>query len=226
MIQAAIDGIAQWCDLNGMQVSHHKCAVMKILPDSTSYNFSGNTLTEVDIYNDLGVTFDRSLKFQTHIANVVKSTSRTSNMILRVFSLQSPDLYLKLYESLVVPRLSYCAHVWSPYTQQGRALLQRVQDRFLKRVCKKCNVPRSRAILPSVTEYQRNTDASILRYIIFSGKLSEYFTVMTNNRRSRCTIHPHEVARVDVVNNAFVWRVPRLVREHDLFKNIVKTLLK
>lgn len=225
-LQAAIDCVRDWCVANRMLVAAHKCAVMKTKPDDAVYLFDGCPLTEVDSYRDLGVVFDNSMKFGTHIAEMAKAAARLCNLILRTFSIQNPSVYLKLYNALVVPKWTYCSSIWASLKQKDTLLLQRIQNKFIKRVALRCKVPRETIILPSVEEYQRKVDLRVLKRLISNGQVSHYFSVQKNNLRSGGGIYPPEVAVVDIVHDAFAWRVARWTRECDDFRNIVLPLFK
>ena len=176
-LQYAITAVSSWCKQNRMELSASKCAILKTSPDAMVYILDNHAIPEVSAYRDLGVTFDRHMKFSTHICETAKSAARMCNLILRALIRQDPNMYLKLYESLVVPKWMYCAHVWSPFYQKDVALLQRVQDRFVKRVAYRCNISRDKIVLPTVAEYQRRVDINVLKYLLHDRKIDNFFAI-------------------------------------------------
>lgn len=223
-LQKAVNLISSWSKANRMEISVPKCAILKTIPDDAKYYLDGNIINEVNAYKDLGVTFDRQLKFRQHIVETATAATRLCNLLLRTFILQDLKMYIKLYETIVVPKLTYCAHVWAPFHGKDVALLQRVQDRFIKRLSWRCKIARAEIVLPSVEEYQRRVDTRIFRQIIKENRLSKFFTVRTNNLRSGVTIHALEIANAEVVNNAFAWRLARRARDDDKICDLLKPL--
>ena len=52
-------------------------------------------------------------------------------LVKRTIHHRNPDLLVRLYKSLVRPHLEYCSPVWSPHYSEDKALLERVQHRFM-----------------------------------------------------------------------------------------------
>ena len=126
-----------------------------------------------------------------------------------------------------MPKLSYCAHVWRPYLKKDTNLLQAVQDRFVKRIAWKCNVPRESIELEDVELVQSRSDLQILRWLTQNEKLQSFFNISRNELRSAVSRRTHEIANNDIVNNSFPWRVERRVNADDqLCKQIVTPLFE
>ena len=220
-LQKATNSVSTWSIANKMEISLPKCAMLKTIPDDTVYYLEGCPITEVETYKDLGVSFDPHLKFRHHVVDVAKTASRMCNLILRAFIIDDTEMYMRLYKSIVVPKWTYCSHVWAPFYRKDIELLQRVQDKFVKRVARCCNLPRSFIVLPSVEEYKRRNDLGILKKLIKANQLTQYFTVRPNSLRSGISITGPEIACIDVVNNSFSWRIERLTREREDFRRLV-----
>lgn len=220
-LQSAIDLVSMWASVNKMTISLPKCALIKTMHDDTIYLLNNVPIRTVTSYRDLGVIFDADFKFREHIIEGAKSASRLCNMILRTFIIQNPAFYIKLYNTIVVPKWTYCAQVWSPFYLRDVGLLQRVQNRFLKRVAFRCNVPRNALSLPSVQEVQQTNDLRVLKKLITNNMFTYYFDVRQNNLRSGASIHPPEVATLDTVNNSFAWRMSRRIHADSDISNLL-----
>ena len=48
---------------------------------------------------------------------------------------------LKLYKSYVRPKLEYNTPVWSPYLAKDINAIENIQKRFIKIICRRCNIP-------------------------------------------------------------------------------------
>ena len=131
-----------------------------------NYSVNGITLPSVDVVKDLGVMISSNLKFSEHVTCVTRKASRTCNFILRAFVSKNASVYTKLYNSLVLPVICYGSVVWSPGLKKDSDRLQRVQDRFLKRVEWRCNIPRCSLKLPLISEIFVKNDEKMMNIIV------------------------------------------------------------
>jgi hypothetical protein len=60
----------------------------------------------------LGVTFDDKLNFRVHISEICKKASKKVGVLARLKNLIPVDAKLQLYESAILPNLTYCHMVW------------------------------------------------------------------------------------------------------------------
>ena len=227
LLQQAINDVSMWAKKNGLAISVPKCAVL--MTDSTSaqtYVLDDAPLPVVSYYKDLGVVFDSQLKFRHHITSIAKSASKLCSLILRAFIICNPEVYLKAYKALVVPKWMYCSHVWHPYYKMDTNLLQVVQDKFVERVARRCNISASLVHLPSVATFQHQVDLRVFRYVVLAGDTDKYFDIRHNNLRSTITVCAKEVAHFDSVNSSFPWRFCRKVNSDSTVLDYVSTLCK
>lgn len=81
----------------------------------------------------MGVCVDGSLKFDSHVEKVTNKVYRALGFIIRVGrNFKQPDIFLHLYNTLVVPHLDYCSVVWSPHYIRYADTLESVQRRFTR----------------------------------------------------------------------------------------------
>ena len=83
-------------------------------------------------------------------------------MISRTFVIKDSKTMLKLYQSLVRPKLEYCVQAWRPYLRKDIDLLEKVQ----KRVMVQFSVPNS------YTNYKPNK----LPLLLATWCKTEYYT--------------------------------------------------
>lgn len=212
MLQAAVDGTAAWCLENNMKISISKCMVLGFKTPH-SYILNGELLPVAHVTKDLGVYITAELNFDRHVTAVIQSAHNICNTILRCFIVKEPNFYIRLFNSLVLPRFLYCSQVWRPYLKKHKRALERVQTRFLRRVSMRCAVSRSDLQLPSVEELQRTADLRLYESLRKASSFSKYFCERANNLRSNCTITSTEIARTERINNVFSWRVVRELRQ-------------
>lgn len=115
-LQEAINLVSLWATVNKMVLSTPKCALIKTMPDDHIYLLDGAQIPCVQYYKDLGIIFDRELKFRQHIVESAQMTSRMCNLLMRSFIVSVPEFYIKLYNTIIVPKWLYCSQVWAPFT--------------------------------------------------------------------------------------------------------------
>ena len=87
---------------------------------------------------DLGVSMSSNCTFDFHISNLYKRCSNLAGWILRTFTIRDPQVMLTLYKSLVMSRLEYASHLWSPYLLKHIYLIEKVQRAFTKHISGMC----------------------------------------------------------------------------------------
>ena len=159
-----------------------------------------------------------ALDFSAHVAEVLLAASRITNTIMRCFVIRDPSFYIKLYQALVVPRLSYCCEIWRPYLKKDKLALDRTQRRFLRRVAYRCGIDVASISLRDLDVIYDTADRNMLNRLrglpCFDVLFREFDT---NLRRGRVT-QPRVQARNDRVLNMFAWRVCRLLSNESLSK--------
>ena len=60
----------------------------------------------------LGVTFDKHLKFTSHLDELSKRISRKTGVLMRLQNLIPTLAKLRIYKSFILPQLTYCQTVW------------------------------------------------------------------------------------------------------------------
>ena len=111
---------------------------IKIKPNDENC-FYENTIdgTEIDNvvnFKDLGVHFDSSLSFKTHISQIVTAAKQRTFLIFRCFITKDVKSLLQGYKSYILPILNYCSPVWSPCAVGDVMLLESVQRAFTKKL--------------------------------------------------------------------------------------------
>ena len=205
-MQSAVDGVARWCEENGMLLSTSKCVVLKNGNEEYEYYINNMTLPSCDITRDLGVQMTANLDFCHHITQLCKSASVTVNSIFRCFVIKEPDVYIRLYKSIVLSKLLYCSPVWFPHLKKHKKLLENVQSLFLRRLRWRCGSQTCDVDLPSIEALMVRQDDRILCTLKNADLFSHFFDVQPNHLRSQCTITTKCIARSEHLNNVFAWR--------------------
>ena len=136
--------IQEWCKINKLLLNISKCNIVsyhkKVNYICYSYNLSETLITRLQEVKDLGVIFDASLSFSSHINLVRSSALRMWGFIKRICAdFKNINIYKTLYYALVRSRLEYASLTWCPFYKKDITLIERVQRRYLKFVYLKIN---------------------------------------------------------------------------------------
>jgi hypothetical protein len=126
--------IFQWSVDWQMLFNADKCSVLHMGKSNkeAEYRMGVNTLKKITQERDLGVLIDKSGKSAEQCALAVKKANGILGMIKRNIKFKSKNVIIKLYKSLVRPRLEYCVQAWSPYLRKDIERMERVQRRATK----------------------------------------------------------------------------------------------
>ena len=187
-----------------------KCLVMHCGKNHHEYFIDGKRLATTMRAKDLGVVMSPDSRFRERTREAVNKAARQMNFISRSFVISDTDVYMKLFQTYVIPIVTYCSTVWSPRFEKDKKLIQSVFNRFRRRVAYKCQKDKEK--LPRIdvdlvlSGIDQKMYASILKNPIFRDLL---FDVVKTKTRSACTYRPKFVAKNHTVNNFFPWRVRR-----------------
>ena len=137
--QKHLDSIHLWSSLWQLPISHSKSNCFEIssrptLISSTTFNISGFPLTSISSVIDLGIRFDRNLKFSVHINETITRANQRAHLIFRSFLSKNATSLIHAYKTYVRPLLEYNTTVWSPSLVGPITALEGVQRHFTKRL--------------------------------------------------------------------------------------------
>ena len=85
---------------------------------------------------DLDVTCTKAQEFSTNVALVASKAHRTSSALLRSFRFRNNKVLWTAFTAYVLPMLNYASVSWKPYLRRDVNLLENVQRRYTKRMCR------------------------------------------------------------------------------------------
>lgn len=104
------------------------------------YHFFGDHIKGIIYVCGLGVIFQTTLLFSSHIEYICMKALRCLGFIIRNTKDFKNELWLKtLHTSLVIPILEYCSIIWNPYQKSLSEAIERVQRRFVRLIAYKRN---------------------------------------------------------------------------------------
>ena len=92
---------------------------------------------------DLGIIFDKTLLFDTHVQKSIDKANQMVGLIKRTFCYLTKDTFIKLYKALVRPHLEYGNMIWCPRLKRQSIAVEKVQRRATKllKECKNMTYP-------------------------------------------------------------------------------------
>lgn len=160
---------------------------------------------------DLGVQMSPDLKFDAHILQVTRSCTILVDSIFRCFVIRDPQVYIKLYKTVVIPKLMYCSSAWFSSVMKLRSARESVQRKFIRRLAYRCGIESKDISLPPLSQIAAANDLNALRSLGRADLIRDLFYIRHNSARSQLTVRPLAIARSDTVNNTFAWRISRAV---------------
>jgi len=129
-----LNKIFQWSVDWEMSFNTDKCTVMHMGKNNieAEYKMGSSVIKKSKQERDLGVIIDSTGKSSEQCVLAVKKANSILGMIKRNIHFKSKEVIVKLYKSLVRPRLEFCVQAWSPHLRKDIDMLERVQHRATK----------------------------------------------------------------------------------------------
>lgn len=117
-----------------MKLNTNKCTILHVGRNNpqNKYSINNTEIQQVTVQRDLGVIITENLKWETHIAQMVKKANTLIYLTGKAFSNKSVEFIRKIYISFIRPKLEYCHTIWNPYFVKDIELLERSQRRCTK----------------------------------------------------------------------------------------------
>ena len=135
VIQDDIHNLSLWCQTNGMKFNVNKCFCIVFSNRNVQVDLSLNndTLSQVSVITDLGLTIDSNLRWGSH------SENRLHNALKSFFSINVPascplSTKLTLYRSMVLSVLLSASQAWWPQ-RSYLVKFERFNKKVLRWIC-------------------------------------------------------------------------------------------
>jgi hypothetical protein len=188
ILQKDLDNVSIWCRSNLMKVNCDKTKHMsytnKVQYYVSKYFISNSVVCKVDSIRDLGVMFDKNLRFDLHVNNIIQNTRKLIGFIFRQWYIfNNPSSYIHLYKMLVRPKLEFASAVWNSVTKTLCKSLEMVQKCFIRILCFKLGLPYYAHSyeywvkywkLETLGERRKNNDAIFLANVLSNKYISGY----------------------------------------------------
>ena len=132
-LQDSLETIYEWARKNNMKFNSTKFNLLRygsdnVLKQSIAYkNPEGEEIPASDHTKDLGVLMSADTTFTEHISSKATQCKKMVYWMLWIFKTRKKEPLLKLFNTLVLPRIDYCSQLIFPYKQQEWKLLEQAQ---------------------------------------------------------------------------------------------------
>lgn len=153
LLQRDVDAFEEWCRENDLKINSSKTKVVSYTRKTHNivfpYVIQTDLLERMNRIKDLGVVFDSTLHFSSHVDHIVNAALRTLGSACRITKeFINPCTFLILYSALCRPQLEYASVVWNGICATNSSKIERVQNKFLSIYRHRC----SARIVPTTTD--------------------------------------------------------------------------
>jgi ribonuclease P/MRP protein subunit RPP40 len=134
VIRKDLDKMFLWSKEWQMLFNVDKCSVLHMGKNNKQieYKLGDKAILTCKQEKDLSIIIESSGKFSQQCLTAVNKANSLVGMIRRSIQYKSKGVIVKLFKSLVRPKLEYCIQAWSPYLRKDIDMIERVQRRALK----------------------------------------------------------------------------------------------
>ena len=116
-INMELENISLWMKLNKLSLNTTKTKAMlfhsiRKKPPCLNLEIDGSTIEFVSEFNYLGIMLDKNLTWKSHIKKVSLKISKAAGIMCRMKNILPQEILLTLYNSLVLPYLTYGLLCW------------------------------------------------------------------------------------------------------------------
>ena len=153
-INNELSKISEWLSSNKLSLNIKKTKFMVFHTPQKRVNYSVLKLNNVNIervsqFNFLGVVINSTLKWDKHIAHISLKISRATGVIFRLRRIYPRQILLTLYNTLILPHLSYCILVWGSKIKYNHPLLL-LQKKAVRNIANKDYIAHSEPLCKSL----------------------------------------------------------------------------
>ena len=144
LLQTAINAIHDWSLANHLPLAPEKINVLHLGKRNCNYAYTINNIAiqAPKTIKDLGITIDNKLNFESHINKAVRIAMVRVRQILACFRFTSPEQYVQVFKTYVLPQIEYGSIVYSPpLNSTSCKTLEKPLRLFTRLVCKRCRIP-------------------------------------------------------------------------------------
>ena len=157
--QQTLNIVSKWCELNKMSINISKTKFMLISPSTNdctvipSLYINDTKLSQVHVYEYLGVQIDDKLTMRPHIDKVCKNVQKKYGILRKIRKFICEETALLIYKVMIRPHFDYGDYLIDSGLQKNIEKLERIQDRVVRTIEYKCGMNRCENIDTLKTKY-------------------------------------------------------------------------
>ena len=131
--------ISNWFKLNKLSLNINKTNYMIFrnkYSNKTNFNptvrIDDKNIVQVDVTKFLGILIDCNLSWKSHTTHITKIVSRYNGIIRKIKPYLNKTSLLTLYNTLVLPYLSYCTMIWGDRNNSHLNTLFLMQKKIIR----------------------------------------------------------------------------------------------
>ena len=134
VLRSDLAKLTEWADTWQMKFNVDKCVVMHFgsQNNKNDYEMDEHKLKKSASERDLGVIICNTGKPSQQCITAARKANSTLGMIKRNIKSRDKDIIVRLYKTLVRPKLEYCVQAWNPFLKKDIEVLEKVQKRATK----------------------------------------------------------------------------------------------
>lgn len=211
MLKMDLKKLCDWADTWQMKFNVDKCVVMHFGSQNNRYEYemNGRKLKASTTERDLGVVISDTGKPSEQCLTAANKANSVLGVIKRNIRSRNKAVIVRLYKTLVRPKLEYCVQAWNPFLKKDIEVLEKVQKRATRLVAGYQNYSyeqRLRFLDLQPLDVRRTRGDMIEVFKLIKGidciKPDKFFTIIGNSRlrghqykmaksRSRLEIRKH-----------------------------------
>jgi len=137
-----LESLSEWFKANKLSLNLSKTNYIifrskkKILPVLySSIKIDNKEISQVTTTKFLGVYVDEHLTFNDHVSIIAKKVAKNIGIISRIRHVLQRPILVNLYNTLILPYLSYCNIVWASNYHSHLTRLTILQKRIVRIIC-------------------------------------------------------------------------------------------
>lgn len=188
-INTELENISNWFKLNKLSLNANKTKAMMFHSpqrhvNPINININGIHIEFVECFNYLGILLDKHLTWKFHINTISQKISKTIGIMCKLKNILPLHVLLTLYNSLILPYLSYGILVWGTHAYK----MTKLQKKAIRVITNAKYNSHTEPIFKKLN-LLKITDLSALQELKFAfrlenGMLPYYFRVSMHTRHS------------------------------------------
>ena len=133
-IEADASLLSKWFVDNCMKLNHAKCHFMLFGNNSPgiSVNIGTSCIEQSDKEKLLGITLDKNLNFNYHVAEICKKAGQNHHALARVAKVMDQEKLKTVMNAFILSQFSYCPVIWMFHDRSMHNKINKIHERALR----------------------------------------------------------------------------------------------